>query len=93
MGERSEALRAGQKPKIMPVPAEKKKARRIHTDNECFVSNQTKRGIEVVLPYRVLEMESGAHDLKISIDAYPARFKEDTLSYATKLLDFVSKEA
>jgi hypothetical protein len=72
---------------------EKSKEKRINTDNECFVSHQTKRGIEIILPYRLLEMQSGTHDLNIFIDAFPARFKEDTLSYATKLLDFVSAEA
>jgi hypothetical protein len=75
------------------ITKEKKKEARINTDNECFVSHQTKRGIEIILPYRLLEMQSGTHDLNISIDAFPARFKEDTLSYATKILDYVSSEA
>jgi hypothetical protein len=75
------------------ITKEKGKKSRINPDNECFVSHQTKRGIEIILPYRLLEMECGTHDLHISIDAFPARFKEDTLSYSTKILDYISSEA
>jgi hypothetical protein len=71
----------------------KGKEKRINPDNEYFVSHQTKRGIEIILPYRLLEMESGSHELNISIDAFPAKFKEDTTSYSTKILDYVSTEA
>jgi hypothetical protein len=69
------------------------KNKRISPDEICFVSHQTEKTIETVIPYRFLEMAGGSHDLSFTISAYPAKFKNDTVESSNKLLDYISNEA
>jgi hypothetical protein len=68
------------------------KNKRIGPDKICFVSEQTEKTIEVVLPYRFLEMENGSHDLMFTISAYPAKFKSDSVESSNRILDYISKD-
>jgi hypothetical protein len=69
------------------------KNKRVGPDKICFVSQQTEKTIEAVIPYRFLEMAGGTHDLSFTISAYPAKFKNDTVVGSSKILDYISKEA
>ncbi|MFL5728235.1 MAG: hypothetical protein ACJ75J_02005, partial [Cytophagaceae bacterium] len=69
------------------------KNKRIGPDKICFVSTQTEKTIEAIIPYRFLEMADGSHDLSFTISAYPAKFKKDTVESSNKILDYISNEA
>lgn len=64
----------------------------LHTHKECFISHATDRHLEVSFPYRVLEMKEGDHELIIHIEAFPAKFKEDSTSLEVKVLEHISKD-
>jgi hypothetical protein len=69
-----------------------KKNKNIGPDKICFVSQQTEKTIDAVIPYRFLEMKGGSHDLLFTISAYPAKFKKDTVESSNKILDYISNE-
>lgn len=61
-----------------------------HSNRECFLSHPAARRIELLLPFRNLEMKPGNNELTIDIHAYPARFEDQESSLNMKMLDKIS---
>jgi len=70
---------------------EKKKF--IHINRECFISEPTVRHLEVGIPFRQLEMHEGAKELIVTIEAFPAKFMEDSSSLNMKMLKGISNQS
>jgi hypothetical protein len=70
---------------------EKKKF--IHINRDCFISEPTVRHLEIGIPYRQLEMHEGDKELIISIDAFPAKFLDDSSSLNMKMLNGISNQS
>lgn len=71
--------------------ADKKKF--MHRDKEFFISSPANRSLEITIPYRVLEMKEGSHELTLNIEAFPAKFVNDSSSLHVKILNNISPEA
>jgi len=66
---------------------------RININLGNFISRPGQRSLEMLLPFRLLEMEKGEHIVTVSIGAYPVRFKKDTISNDYKVLEKVTEIA
>ena len=66
---------------------------RINVNHGNFISMPGQRSLEMLLPFRLLEMEKGEHIVTVTIGAFPARFKKDTISNDYKILEKVMETA
>lgn len=66
---------------------------RIHINHGSFISSPGQRPLEMLLPFRLLEMEKGEHTVTVTIGAYPVKFKKDTISNDYKVLEQVTEPA
>ncbi|MBX9850123.1 MAG: hypothetical protein K2X86_00020 [Cytophagaceae bacterium] len=71
--------------------ADKKKF--LHINRDCFISQPTSRTLEVSFPYRLMDMSQGDHEMMVDINAYPAKFQNDSTDLGIKMLDNISPNA
>jgi|GEM_PF-1280242 len=66
---------------------------RVNINHGNFISVPTTRSLEILLPFRLLEMKNGEHTITVTIGAYPVRFKRDTSSTNYKVLEEITANA
>jgi hypothetical protein len=66
-------------------PQDKKKF--IHKNRDCFIAHSTNRRMEVSFPYRLMELNEGEKELTVNIEAYSAKFDDDSSGLNMKHLE------
>lgn len=72
---------------------DEKKKKYLHKHKECFISHPTDRSLKISFPYRMLQMQEGEQTMTVNIEAFPAKFEDDSSSLDYKLLNRISKDA
>lgn len=67
------------------------KSRRIRINKDRFFSAPSHRQLEFQLPYRLLEMKEGTHELALNIQVLAVRFAGDTSSPDFRFVDKISE--
>jgi hypothetical protein len=71
---------------------DQEKKRYLHSHRDCFISHPTDRSLKISFPYRMLQLNEGDQTMTVNIEAFPAKFEDDSTSLDYKLLHKISND-